>query len=149
MHKNKEKKNKMCNNIVPNARCAAGTQCILGGFAPGTHTIYGVKAAVVPGVRLTPGMTATPTPIQATATATATATAAIITTSPSTMIAPRGKKGQKRQKPMHNRTMKRNKRTRSSTGAQKSHQQERKKHNNKHLQQEHPQQGQEERPHQQ
>jgi hypothetical protein len=65
----KEQQNKMHNNIIinmPNAPCAAGTQCILVGFAPDTCTICGVKAAI-----------ATPTPAQSTATA-----AAITTTSP-------------------------------------------------------------------
>ena len=47
------------NNIMPNAPCAAGTQCILGGFAPGTHkcpqcrhhihVLCGAEVEVAPG----------------------------------------------------------------------------------------------------
>jgi hypothetical protein len=75
--KRKEQKNKTRNNIMPNAPCAASTQCILGGFAPGAHkcpqyrrrqhqTICGAEGAVTSGVRLTPDATATPTPARAT-----------------------------------------------------------------------------------
>jgi hypothetical protein len=56
---------------MPNALSAIVTQCILGGFAPGTHKClpvthpFGVEAAVMPGVRPTPDATATPTHAQA------------------------------------------------------------------------------------